>query len=286
MYDATKSAPGTFLVAMDVQRYVDENGHRHVAVNRAAQTGRIIWKEARRRWGLTEYNPFEGLDHNEEEPREVLPDDRDHFFKVYRALDPPARFVLALGRYYGRRRGEALRIELGGIDAGGVHTVRGKRARELVLEWDDMTLERPDGSTVTRPGRLRKMVARALRWREEVVRPTKVWKNGKRRSAPRVVSTKLLINRRGRALSPTGFNTAFRRGMERVGLVEQLGEAMLGGRLVQRTRRAFNPNDTRAKRASTLSRAQAVEVLAHDDARTTETVYRRGPKIISLKGQK
>lgn len=283
VYDATKAPAGTFLVAVDVQAWIDRGrALRHVAVNRAAQTGRIVWKEARRRWGLTEYNPFEGLEGNRERARETLPDDRAHFFKVYRALDPPARFVLALGRYYGRRPGEARRIEVAGVDADGVHTVRGKRARDLIISWDDHI----DSCGRSRPGRLRKMVARAMRWRGKVIRPAKVWKNGQRPKEKKVVSTKLLINRRGRALSKTGFQSAFRRAMAEVGLVEHLGEAMLAGRLVQRTRRAFNPNDTRAKRASTLPRGIATDVLAHDEERTTETVYRRGPKIINLRGQK
>ncbi len=268
VYDATKAAPGTYLVAMDVQRHVDENADtRHVAVNRAVQTWKIVFDEARRRWGLTEYNPCAGLEPNEERSREILPDDRAHFFKVYRALDPASRFVLAMGRYYGRRRGEILRIEMSGLQQDGIHTIRGKRARELIILWDD---------------RLRRMVARALRWRESVIRPQKVWKNGKKPAAPRVIATTLLINRRGRKLTGSGFTTAFRRAMERVGLVVELGEDAKGRR---RTQRAFNPNDTRAKRASTLARGHATEVLAHDDERTTETIYRRGPKIIDLRGK-
>lgn len=283
--DVTK-APGRYLSAMDMQGFLDRNAEtRPVSANRAMQTWRILWKEARRRWGLTEYNPCVGLEENDEVPREVLPDDRDHFFKAYRALDPPSRFVLALGRYYGRRRGEALRIELSGIREDGVHTVRGKRKRELIIVWDDIVLERSDGTKVKAPGRLRKMVARAMRWRESVIRPQKVWRNGKRRAAPRVVATTLLINRRGRKLSPTGFMSTFRRAMQRVGLVTVLGEEMVNGKMRTRTRRAFNPNDTRAKRATTLSRQDAVDVLAHDDARTTETVYRRGPKVIDMGGR-
>lgn len=284
VYDATKAAPGTYLVAMDAQRHIDQNQHRHVAVNRAVQTWKIVWDEARRRWGLTEYNPCAGLEPNDEHARETLPDDRAHFFKVYRALDPPARFVLALGRYYGRRRGEALRIELSGLQDDGVHTIRGKRKRELILSWDDAELELDDGRTIVRPGRLRKMVARALRWRDQVIRPQKVWKNGRKPAAPRVVATTLLINRRGGKITPSGFMSAFRRGMERVGLVEILGTEEVNGKVRTRTRRAFNPNDTRAKRASTLKKLQdAQEVLAHDEQRTTAAIYRRGPIVIDLK---
>lgn len=284
VYDATKAPAGTYLVAMDVQGHIDKcSATRHVAVNRAVQTWKILFDEARRRWGLTEYNPCAGLDPNDEFSREVLPDDRDHFFKVYRKLDPPTRLVLALGRYYGRRQGEARGIQMTGIREDGVHATRGKRKRELIIVWDDVTIARADGSVVVRPGRLRKWVARALRWREEVIRPQKVWRNGKRRLAPRVVATTLLVNQRGGRMTPSGFTSAFRRGMERVGLVEVLGEEIVDGKKRTRSRRAFNPNDTRAKRASTLERGHAVEVLAHDDARTTETVYRRGPRIIDLR---
>jgi hypothetical protein len=65
------------LLAMDVQRHVDECAEtRPVAVNRLVQTGEQVWKDARRRWGLTEYNPFHGIQTNPEAPRDVLPDDK------------------------------------------------------------------------------------------------------------------------------------------------------------------------------------------------------------------
>lgn len=290
VYDATKAKPGTHLVAMNVQAFLDRNAEtRPAAANRCVQTGRIVWAEARRRWGLTEYNPFEGLQNNEELPREAMPDDRT-LFRVMRRMSPPGRFILALGRYYGRRPGEARAIDVTGVDAEGVHTVRlknKKRTRELILEWDDVQIgEAPDGSAIMRPGRLRKMVARALRWRAKVIRPEKVWKNGRRPKAPAVVSTKLLINRRGRAVSKTGYQSEFRDVMAALGLVEDLGTAFVGGREVRRTRRAFNVNDTRAKRATTLPKGHATEVLAHDEQRTTEEHYRRGPIRIRVRDER
>ncbi len=99
-----------------------------------------------------------------------------------------------------------------------------------------------------------------MRWREQVIRPTK----GKRK-APRVVSTALLINRRGCAYTETGFNSARKRAMERANI-----------------KGAFTFHDIRAARASTLSPEKAVEVLAHDDPRTTNRIYRRGAHVVNL----
>jgi integrase len=120
-------------MSMDVQRHLDEHaGTRPAAANREAKTWGLVFAEARRRWGLTEYNPCAGLAFNPEPPRDVLPGDRD-IFRVYRRLDPPARFMVALIRYYGRRRGEILGLTLSSAQADGLHFTRGKRRREIIV---------------------------------------------------------------------------------------------------------------------------------------------------------
>lgn len=227
-----------FFKALDVQRHVHScRLTRPVAANREARTWEIVFDDARRLWGLTEYNPCAGLRYNEEAPRDVLPDD-DGIFAVFRELDPPMRFLVGMIRYYGRRKGEVLRLQVSSAQKDGLHLRRGKRDRPIIIRWDT---------------RLERMWARLMRWRAAKYRSGKP-------------TTMAIINRDGTPFTVTGFNSAWRRAMKR---------AKLQG--------AFTFHDIRATRASTLSREQAVEVLAHDDPATTARVYRRGPLVIDLR---
>lgn len=246
VFEASRDSAGRYLRAMDVQRHIFEGRTgRAVSVNREVRTWELAFIWARAPWGLTEYNPCAGLQHNEEAPRDVLPADGD-IFKLYRHLDPPARFMVALNRFYGRRKVEALGLTLSDARDDGLHLRRGKRAKEIIIRWDT---------------RLRKMLARVMRWRAEVIRPTK----GNRKAPAVVELSALLLNRRGRRYTVTGFNSARKRAMERAGIAG-----------------AFTFHDLRAARASTLSPAMATEVLAHDDPRTTSRIYRRGASIVDL----
>lgn len=234
-----------FLLAMDVQRHVDEDADaRPVAVNRWVQTCEQVWADARRRWGLTEYNPFQGIQLNPEAPRDVLPEDAD-ILKVYRRLDPPMRFCVGMIRYYGRRRGEILKLTLSSAQPEGLRLVRGKgkngRVKVLLIRWD---------------ARLERMWARLMRWRTEHVR-----------GGERMQTTAALLNRKGRAYSKTGFNSAWRRAQQRAGV-----------------RGDYTFHDIRATRASTAGTVQEAQViLAHDDQATTSSIYRRGPHVIDLR---
>jgi site-specific recombinase XerD len=250
VYEASRDRVSTFLRAMDVQKHIhDCSGTRPVAVNREVRTWEIAFQWARAPWGLTEYNPASGLQMNDEKPRRVLPGDAD-IFKLYRHLDTPARWMVAMIRFYGRRKVELLGLHMSDVQEDGIHFRRGKDAdaRPILVLWDS---------------RLRKMHARLMRWREEVIRPTR----GKRK-APAVVSTALLLNRRGAAYTETGFNSARKRAMVAAGI-----------------QGAFTFHDMRKSRAQTLDREKAVTVLAHDDPRTTAAVYRPGPIIVDMRDE-
>jgi hypothetical protein len=235
---AVEAQKPEFFKALDVQRHVHASREsRPVAANREARTWEIVFEDARRLWGLTEYNPCAGLRYNPEAPREVLPDDAG-IFRAFRELDPPMRFMVGMIRFYGRRKGEVLRLQVSSAQTDGLHLRRGKRSREIVIRWDT---------------RLERMWARLLRWRAARYRSGKP-------------TTMALLNRRGRPYTVSGFNSAWRRAMVRAEL-----------------RGAFTFHDIRATRASTLTREQAVEVLAHDDPATTARVYRRGPLVIDLR---
>ncbi|HWH39620.1 MAG TPA: hypothetical protein VNU21_07260, partial [Usitatibacter sp.] len=149
-----------------------------------------------------------------------------------------------------------------------IHFRRGKDAdsREIIVRWDS---------------RLRKMIARVLRWREKVIRPIKD-EEGRGRRPPKVISTALLLNRRGGAYTESGFNSARKRGMLRSGLATFVGEELVDGRKRKRYESPFTFHDMRKSRASTLSRNEAFVVLAHDDPRTTNVIYDQAPIVIDL----
>lgn len=242
VYEASRDTAGTYLRAMDVQRHIMAGRKdRPVGVNREVRTWELVFQWGRAPWGLTEYNPCSGLQMNPESPRRVLPNDED-IFTLYRWLDPPGRFMVALNRFYGRRKVESLGLLLNAEQEDGLHLHKGKDkyAREIVLVWDR---------------RLRRMWARLMRWRAKMSRGGKV------------STMAALLNRRGKPYTVSGFNTARTRAMKRAGLKGK-----------------FTFHDLRAARASSLPAEKATEVLAHDDARTTKRVYRRGAIIIDLRG--
>jgi integrase len=266
VYEASRD-PSRYFVTTDVQAHIDSCAEtRPVSANREVDSWSLIFEWARTRWGRTEYNPCRGVFKNEEEPRDVLPahedlyrgsrqgDDGPSPRGIYRQLSPPGRFILNMYRYYGRRRGETLRLTLADVQhPDGIHMLRGKerqrkgsarkaarKPRLLIIPWDQ---------------RNKRMVARALRWRAAKMREA-------------LPTTAFLVNREGKPFSDTAAKSEWRRGMIRSG---QHGQ--------------FTQHDVRATRASTLPLDVAQGVLAQEDRRST-LIYTRGPKIIDLKGHK
>lgn len=250
VYEASRDVAGAYLRAMDLQRHLFEaRATRPVAANREVRTWELAFQWARAPWGLTEYNPASGLQMNEEAPRLVVPEGKG-IAKLYRELEPPARFLVYMIRYYGRRKVEILGLQLTDAREDGLHMVRGKRAKELVIRWEP---------------RLRRAWARLMRWR--ATRPgggATVVRTFKRADGSAFVPA--IVNRFGKPYTETAFNSARRRAMK---------AAEITG--------AFTFHDIRKTRADTLPTLdQAAHVLAHDDKRTTATKYRVGPHVIDL----
>lgn len=259
VFDASRDTNGVYLRAMDVQRHVFlfKGKRGRVSVNRRVRTWELLFQWGRAPWGLTEYNPCSGIIPNEEKPRKVVPTDPS-IFKLYRELSPPARFMVGMIRYYGRRKVEQLALDVDSGREDGIHFRRGKdnEGKPIIVKWDP---------------RNKRMWARALRWREKVIRPTKVWKNGKRKPRPRVIdATALLLNSRGRRMTASGFNSERKRAMEAAGIK---GE--------------FTFHDLRKSRAQDgLTLAEAQNVLAHDDQRTTSVTYRpTAPVVVDMNAE-
>jgi hypothetical protein len=268
VYEASRDTAGVYFRAMDVQAEIFKfKGKRgNTSVNRRVRSWEILFQWARAPWGLTEYNPCSGLMENDEKPRKVVPKDED-IFKLYRWLDPPARFMVVLIRYYGRRKVEQLELELADAQDDGIHMRRGKDAesKPIILKWDP---------------RLRKHYARVLRWRAKVLRPLI---EAKVRDIERKLPTALLLNRRGRPYTESGFNSARRRAMERSGLAVFVGEVEVNGKKIKRWSRPFTFHDNRKARAEdNLTLDEAQNVLAHDEQRTTAVIYRPGAIVVDM----
>jgi hypothetical protein len=233
---------------MDLQRHLDDCSEtRPVAANREVKSWSLVFKWGIARWGLTTFNPCVGAMTNPEHPRDVAPTDAMIFGRAgpYRKLTVPGRFVVAMYRYYGRRKGETIKLQLSSAQADGLHFRRGKArsgapAKEIVHVWDPL---------------LRRMWGRLMAWRAKHARGGKV------------ETLAALVNMRGRPYKEGTFNCDWRRAMK----------------ASPEARGTFTVHDIRATRAGTLTMLDAVEVLAHDDPRTTARVYQRGPRVIDMK---
>lgn len=253
VFDASRDRAGFYFRAMDAERHrLRFKGKRGaVSANRRLRTWELLFSWARAPLGLTEYNPCAGLTELKEKPRKVVPKDPS-IFKLYRELSPPARFMVGMIRFYGRRKIELLRLDVSDGKEDGIHLTRGKDDEEkpIIIRWDP---------------RNKRMWERATRWRESVIHPQRRWKNGKKKPAPRIVdATALLLNSRGRRLTESGFNTERQRAMKLAGIQ---GEFTF-----------HDMRKTRAQDGLTLEEAQ--NVLAHDDKRTTAGVYRPESPIV------
>lgn len=251
VYDASRNPD--FLRSLDIQRHLDlakrptDDGQpaRPVAANREVITWRKVFRDARIRWGLSEYNPCEGVVMNPEYARDVLPP-KESSEKAYNLAPVWLQCMIDLSRYYGRRRGEQLKLMIHDEKEDGLHFRRGKTrggapAKEIIFKWD------PE---------LRAIVDRLKAWRLQ-------------RMKPGVTTMALIVNERGSAVTVSGYNSAWKRLVIKAGVK---GE--------------FNFHDYRAERATTLTLDKATEVLAHEDPGTTKKVYRRGPIVIDLNSEK
>jgi integrase len=78
----------------------------------------------------------------------------------------------------------------------------------------------------------------------------------------------LFCTRRGQPYTVDGFNSIWQRKMKK---------ALEQGILTER----FTDHDIRAKTGSDTNEAHAVELLAHDDAKTTKRHYRRKTPVVT-----
>lgn len=252
----SEAASGEFLRRHEVQRYVLRRAEEGapVAGNRMLNVLHRVFALASSLWGKTEYDPTTGVERNPENPRDQLPA-AGQFDALYAAAPEWMQCAMLLARGLARRRGEILGLSDVDVTEAGLEFRRGKaregrRPKTIIVEWS------PE---------LRAIVDRLRAHKARMEHRTGV------------KCLRLLVNEDGGPVTETGWNSTWARMIERVNRAWEKE-----GRAERILRQEFHFHDLRAVAPSTMARADAQHLLAHDDPASTD-VYRRGPHVISLK---
>ena len=250
-HEAEAATGAKFLRRHEVQAWLhgrrerlpgsDRPANGPVAANRMVTIMGRVFALASSLWGLTEYNPAQGLQHNQENPRDQIPD-QSQFDAMYGEVPEWMRCAMLIARDYARRRGEILQLAESDVLDKHLRFTRGKerngrKPKEILIEWDE---------------HLHAIVQRLQAWKAKVE-----YQTGKK-------SFRLLVNKRGGPVTEDGWNSVWRRAALKAGIT--LGD--------------FHYHDLRAVKPSGLDdERQAQHLLAHESAQSTK-VYRRGPHVI------
>jgi integrase len=259
-----EASAGPFLRSMHITQYLRAqekiavyNRHgtmiskgRAVASNKEVQCFSRMFRLAKTLWGYTEYNPCLQVEYNHEEPRGHYATD-ERFMRVYVKAAAVLQCMMDLAQMHGARRGMLLKLSLEDIaDPTGIWVTLNKKKktdtpkRQLIL-WND---------------ELRAVINRALELRAKV--------RGGQKNVEDATRAPLFLNRFGRAISKTGFNSMWQR-------------ARIAGGFGQHE---FHFHDIKAKSVSdSPSLIDGMERGGHTDLRMAKRVYRRKPvQIIPL----
>ena len=199
-------------------------------------------------WRYTEYSPCRRLQYNPESPREEYHDD-DAFMKMYAKAPPVMQCMMDLAQMNGFRRGMILRPKFGNIDEQrGIRFAlhRRKRGTWPKYRWAPWTDE------------LREVIARSLALRRKA--------RGGQNKIEDTDTAPLFPNRRGKAITSTGFNTMRQRVCRAAGFGKH----------------TFHFHDIKAKSLSdSPDLNNAMERGDHTDPQITKRVYRRKPAVVT-----
>ena len=253
-----EAATGEYLRAMHLTSYLDRNARagRPVAANKEVEALSRIFHIAKSRWGYTEYNPCLQVEYNPTPPRLVYQDDAA-FMKVYAKAPPIMQVMMDLSQISSARRGMLIKLNLGDVVAEGVWFTRNKKKkhapaqRQLVRFLDDQ------GNDTG----LREVIDRGLELRAKV--------RGAGRNVADLAGAPFFLNRHGRRITETGFNSMSQRAHRDAGFAA--GEYVF--------------HDNRRKAGSDApSQEKAQDMLMHLDQRTTRGVYRAKPiEVVPLR---
>ena len=245
-----EAATGKFLRSMNVTQYLRKHeAARPVAANKEVQCFSRIFRLAKTLWGYTEYNPCLQVEYNVETPRDEYQDDAA-FMKVYDKAPPVLQCMMDLAQMHAARRGMLIKATLACITGEGLLLPLNKKKkadtqRYQLIRWTDD---------------LRAVIARAMELRAKV-------RGGQKEIADHS-SAPLFLNRLGKAISETGFNSMWQRARIEGGFGTH----------------EFHFHDIKAKSMSDSPDAlNAMERGGHTDLRMAKKVYLRKPtEVIPL----
>lgn len=258
-----EAASGNFLRSLDITRYLRSEAKRQVfrsfgdkqtmiadgrpvAANKEIQCLSRIFRLAKTEWGYTEYNPCLQVEYNPEAPRDEYHDD-DAFMKVYEKAYPVMQCMMDLAQMHGARRGMLIKMSLACIKPDGLLLPINKKKpsdpqRYQKIMWSEG---------------LRHVIDRALELRQKV--------RGGKKDVADLDTAPLFLNRFGKAITETGFNSDWQRTRRRAGFGKH----------------QFHFHDIKAKSVSdSPNEIDAMNRGGHMDMRTTRAVYRRKPIVV------
>lgn len=237
-------APLDQIKPIHVRQYMQwrtKDGQGFTRANREKALFSHIFNMARE-WGMTEKpNPCAGVKGFSEQDRSVYVED-DLFDRVFQAASVPVQEAMMLAYLTGQRPADTLKMNLSDIRDGCLHLTQNKTGQKIAIE---------------------------------VTGELKVWLDriSERRRDLKIVSTQLIVNENGRALSQRALSERFRK------IRKDLGVELTD----------FQFRDLRAKagtdKASSEGIEQAKAQLGHRNLRTTE-IYVRKRKTDKVKPTK
>lgn len=248
--EAEAMTPGKdCLRDVDVTRYLYKNRTRPVIANREIRALSKMFVLARRRWGLTTYNPAAQAEYHVEEPRDVYIEDAQ-FLAIRAKAVPVLQCMMDIAQMVGPRRGMIWNIRLADLEFDNtrlwLRPNKQRRKKAAARVPVEMTAD------------LETVLRRALELRAKV--------RGGSTALADLPSAHLFLTRAGKPYSKSAFARIWKTARSAAGFKA----------------REITFHDIRAKAGSDAeSDAAAQELLGHVDASTTKRVYRRkrDPKI-------
>lgn len=103
--------PG-YLSAVTITQHLHANRERASSANKDIQTLSRMFRLARVRWGLTTFNPCDGIEYLPEAPRDQYVSD-ERYAQIYNAASPVLQCMLEISTQTGAREGMIFDIRIG-----------------------------------------------------------------------------------------------------------------------------------------------------------------------------
>ncbi|WP_185993541.1 tyrosine recombinase XerC [Variovorax sp. KBS0712] len=226
------------LSAVTITQHLHANRARGSSANKDIQLLSRMFRLARVRWGLTTFNPCEGVEYLSETPRDQYVSD-ERYAEIYDAAGPVLQCMLEISTQTGAREGMIFDIRIGDFNDKRIElrVTKKRNDKGYITKAYEMT---PD---------LWRALTRALELRKK-----------NRGGAASLPSDYLFITKQGNPYGKEAFKTLWGAVRKKLGLAP----------------REITFHDMRAKAASDSdSDASAQELLHHEDVKVTKRVYRR-----------